>query len=170
MGIFSKKQTEGGEIVSPKNLVKFWISFSTNLLYSVERNAKNAGLDMFGNPITKQGVFGVPKNHMLVIILNPLHENNLLSANVSYPLSRSEASSLIVRLGPLWITSIYDTYKNNLYKLPLGVDALEVILAAFPSVGALVKALDSMARIPESNSEEMEKALRRSISLLNDTK
>ena len=107
---------------------------------------------------------------MLVIILNPLHKNNLLSANVFYPLSRSEASSLIVRLGPLWITSIYDTYKNNLYKLPLGVDALEVISAAFPSVGALVEALDSMARIPESNSGEMEKALRRAIFLLNDTK
>ena len=109
MGLFSRKKSKWEDIVSSEDLVKFWRSFTTNLVYSAEFNAKKAGLDIFGSPITKQGFFGVKRNNVLAILLNSIHEKNLLSVNGNYPLSKNEASSIIVRLGPLWIESIYGT-------------------------------------------------------------
>ena len=143
MGYFSKRQTDPGAIVSPEDLVKFWLSFTSHLVYSIERNGKKAGLDMFGSPVTRNGVFGVPTNHMLAFILNSLHKNNLLSANVLYPLSRNDATTLIVGLGPLWITSIHDMHENNLYKLPSKVDAEYVLLAALTTLSAILLFINS---------------------------
>lgn len=105
---------------------------------------------------------------MLAIIHNSQHKNNLLNANALYPLSRNDASKLIVRLGPLWITSIHDTYKNNSYTLLSKVNVRYVVLAALLTVGGIVEAIDSRAMIPESNSEEMSKDIGRAISLMGD--
>ena len=169
MGLFSKNQSRG-KIASPEGLVNYWIFFTTNLVKIAEKNAKKAGLDIFGSPITKQGLFGLNRYHVLAIILNSTHTNNLLSANVSYPLSNTEARSIMVRLGPLWVESIYDTYTNKSYKLPPEVDILEVILVAFPTICVLVKRIDGIAEIPEDNSAEMEKEMNRFLSLIMDNK
>ena len=76
----------------------------------------------------------------------------------------------MVRLGPLWVESIYDTYTNKSYKLPPRVDILEVILVAFPTIGAFVEVIDRSAEIPEDNSAEMREVVNRFLSLMMDNK
>ena len=170
MGLFSRKKSKWEDIMSSEDLVKFWRSFTTNLVYSAEFNAKKAGLDIFGSPITKHGVFGLKRNHVLAIILNSIHEKNLLSVNANYPVSINEASSIIVRLGPLWIESIHGTYINKSSKLASEVNILEVVLVSLPTVCAFVELIDRMAEIPEDNSAEMEKELMRLLSFMMDNK
>ena len=169
MGLFSRKKSKWEDIISSEDLVKFWRSFTTNLVYSAEFNAKKAGLDIFGSPITKQGFFGVKRNNVLAILLNSIHEKNLLSVNANYPLSKNEASSIIVRQGPLWIESIYGTYINKASKLASEVNTLEVVLVSLPTVRAFVELIDGMAEIPEDNSAEMDKEMKRFLSLIADS-
>ena len=166
--MFSKKKSINGEIATLEDLINFWTFNTVSFVETLESEATKAGFDIFGNPLTDLGVFGVPREFLLKMVLNPFHNKNMMEANIKYPLQIKSALETLANLSPLWVKSVTDTYRAMKSKAPDDHEFIqliqEVTLVSFPVLGVLVEILVQNAEIKDFNWAKFKEAESRGLA------